>query len=84
MHLGGSSSTCKGTETFSLNRVDAALNRVLVLSPSTSGIDEIFNGEQVVISDHNAPVYNLNGVQVNAKNLKSGVYVKQGKKFIVR
>ncbi len=84
MHLGGSSSTCKGTETFSLNRVDAALNRVLVLSPSTSGIDEIFSADQKVISDHNAPVYNLNGVQVNAKNLKSGVYVKQGKKFIVR
>lgn len=84
MHLGGSSSTCKGTETFSLNRVDAALNRVLVLSPSTSGIDEIFSADQKVISDHNAPIYNLNGVQVNAKNLKSGVYVKQGKKFIVR
>ena len=85
MHLGGSSSTCKGTETFTLYRVDTALNRVLVLSPKNStGIEEIFNGEQVVISDHNAPIYNLNGVQVNAKNLKAGVYVKQGKKFIVR
>ena len=84
MHLGATNSTCKGTETFTLYRVDTALNRVLVLSPSTSGIDEIFNADQKVISDHNAPIYNLNGVQVNAKNLKSGVYVKQGKKFIVR
>lgn len=85
MHLGAVNSTCKGTETFTLYRVDTALNRVLVLSPKNStGIEEIFNGEQVVISDHNAPIYNLNGVQVNAKNLKAGVYVKQGKKFIVR
>ena len=84
MHLGATNSTCKGTETFTLYRVDTALNRVLVLSPSTSGIDEIFNADQKVISDHNAPIYNLNGVQVNAKNLKAGVYVKQGKKFIVR
>jgi hypothetical protein len=84
MHLGATNSTCKGTETFTLYRVDTALNRVLVLSPSTSGIDEIFNADQKVISDHNAPIYNLNGVQVNAKSLKAGVYVKQGKKFIVR
>lgn len=84
MHLGATNSTCKGTETFTLYRVDTALNRVLVLSPSTSGIDEIFSADQKVISDHNAPIYNLNGVQVNAKNLKAGVYVKQGKKFIVR
>lgn len=84
MHLGAVNSTCKGTETFTLYRVDTALNRVLVLTPSASGIEEIFNADQKVISDHNAPIYNLNGVQVNAKNLKAGVYVKQGKKFIVR
>jgi hypothetical protein len=84
MHIGTDNSTCKGTDPFSLHRVDAALNRVLVLSPSTSGIYEIFNADQKVISDHNAPIYNLNGVQVNAKSLKAGVYVKQGKKFIVR
>ena len=53
-----------------------------VLSPGTSGIKDIVAGQ--VISDHNAPIYNLNGVQVNAKSLKPGVYVKQGKKFIVR
>ena len=38
----------------------------------------------VVVSDHNAPIYNINGVQVNPNNLQKGIYVKQGKKFIVR
>ena len=84
MNRSNVSEVYKGTETFQLYRVDTALGRVLVLTPGTVGIDEIFTSDQKTISDHNAPVYNLNGVQVNAKNLKSGVYVKQGKKFIVR
>lgn len=71
-----------GLETFKLYRVQDAITRVQVLSPGTTGIKEIIPGQ--VISDHNAPIYNLNGVQVNAKSLKAGVYVKQGKKFIVR
>lgn len=74
-----------GTTPFTVYRVDTSVARIYVLrEKGTDGIDEIFNGEQVVISDHNAPIYNLNGVQVSAKNLKSGIYVKQGKKFIVR
>ena len=71
-----------GLETFQLYRVQDAITRVQVLSPGTSGIKDIVAGQ--VVSDHNAPIYNLNGVQVNAKSLKPGVYVKQGKKFIVR
>ena len=71
-----------GLETFKLYRVQDAITRVQVLSPGTSGIKDIVAGQ--VVSDHNAPIYNLNGVQVNAKSLKPGVYVKQGKKFIVR
>ena len=71
-----------GLETFKLYRVQDAITRVQVLSPGTTGIKEIIPGQ--VISDHNAPIYNLNGVQVNAKSLKAGVYVKEGKKFIVR
>ena len=84
MNRSNVSEVYKGTETFQLFRVDTALSRVLVLTPGASGIDEIFTSDQKTISDHNAPVYNLNGVQVNAKNLKAGVYVKQGKKFIVK
>ena len=83
MHLGAVNSTCKGTETFTLYRVDAALNRVLVLSPKNgTGIDNLNYNK--VVSDHNAPVYNLNGVQVNPNALTKGIYVKQGKKFVVK
>lgn len=83
MHLGAVNSTCKGTETFTLYRVDTALNRVLVLSPKNgTGIDNLNYNK--VVSDHNAPVYNLNGVQVNPNALTKGIYVKQGKKFVVK
>ena len=83
MHLGAANSTCKGTETFDLNRVDTALNRVLVLSPkNASGIDELNYNK--IVSDHNAPVYNLNGVQMNPNALQKGIYVKQGKKFVIK
>ena len=83
MHLGAINSTCKGTETFTLYRVDTALNRVLVLSPKNgTGIDNLNYNK--VVSDHNAPVYNLNGVQVNPNALTKGIYVKQGKKFVVK
>ena len=82
MHLGDNSSTCKGTETFSLNRVDAALNRVVVLTPKNGTGIETINYNKIV-SDHNAPIYNLNGVRVDGA-LKKGIYIKQGKKFIVQ
>ncbi|MCR5711857.1 MAG: hypothetical protein K6G46_05315 [Prevotella sp.] len=81
-HLGAVMSTFKGTETFQLFRVDTALSRILVLSPGATGIETINYNK--VVSDQNAPVYNLNGVRVNPNTLKKGVYVKQGKKFIVR
>ncbi|MCR4854501.1 MAG: hypothetical protein K5893_13025 [Prevotella sp.] len=82
MNLGGVFSVCKGTETFTLYRVDTALNRVLVLTPGNAdGIQETTTD---IVSDHNAPIYNLSGVQVNANSLRPGIYIKQGKKFIVR
>jgi hypothetical protein len=34
------------------------------------------------VSDHNAPIFNLTGARVSTLN--KGVYVKQGKKFIVK
>ena len=73
----------KGNETFTLYRIDTALARVRTFVAKTdgTGIEEVRN--DVEVSDHNAPIYNLNGVQVNPKALKKGVYVKQGKKFII-
>ena len=81
-HLGGVNATCKGTETFTLFRIDTALNRVIVLTAKNgTGIEEINYNK--VVSDHNAPIYNLNGVRVDGA-LKKGIYIKQGKKFIVK
>ena len=76
-------SVIKGTETFLLYRIDTALARVRTfVLQGESGIQVLPYNQ--IVSDHNAPIFNLNGVQVNAKSLKKGVYVKQGKKFIVR
>ena len=73
----------RGTETFSLYRIDTAIARIDVFKAKTStGIEELPYNK--VVSDHNAPIFNLNGVQVNANSLKKGIYVKQGKKFVVR
>jgi len=83
MHLGNVNSTMKGTETFNMYRIDTAVNRILVLNAKNgTGIEELPYNK--IVSDHNAPIYNLNGVQVNPNTLKKGIYVKQGKKFIVR
>lgn len=82
MHLGGLVEVYTGLQTFQLYRVDTALNRLCVLKAKNDGIEELNTG--AIVSDHNAPVYNLNGIQVNPSNLQRGIYIKQGKKFIVR
>lgn len=46
---------------------------------TTSGITEVT--ADVVSSD---AVYNLQGVRMNAENLPSGIYIKDGKKFVVK
>lgn len=37
-----------------------------------------------VAEEENAPVYTISGVRVNGKNLPAGLYIKNGKKFIVK
>ena len=82
MHLGNVNSTLKGTETFNMYRIDTAINRILVLTAKNgTGIEELPYNK--VVSDHNAPIYNLNGVRVDGA-LKKGIYIKQGKKFVVQ
>lgn len=72
----------KGTETFSLYRIDTAIARIDVFkAQANEGVYEITDA---IVSDHNAPIYNLNGMQVNANQLQRGIYIKQGKKFIVK
>ena len=79
----GQALVLKGTDIFGLYRIDTALSRVLVLTPKNSTGIETINYNKVV-SDQNAPIYNLNGVQVNPNALQKGIYIKQGKKFVVR
>lgn len=50
-------------------------------------IDEVVNGIQNITIDNmpeDAKVYNLNGQHMNAKALKSGVYVVNGKKVVLK
>ena len=73
----------RGTETLSLYRIDTAIARIDVFkAQGQSGIETLPYNQ--IVSDHNAPIYNLNGVQMNPNTLKKGVYVKQGKKFVVK
>jgi hypothetical protein len=73
----------RGTESFSLYRIDTAIAKVEIFKATgTTGIQTLPYNQ--VISDHNAPIYNLNGVQVDSKNLTKGIYIKQGKKFVVK
>lgn len=74
----------RGTETFSLYRIDTAIARIDIFKAvgGETGIETLPYNQ--VVSDHNAPVYNLNGVQVNPNALTKGIYIKQGKKFIVK
>ena len=72
----------KGTETFSLYRIDTAIARIDVFkAQANEGVYEITDA---IVSDHNAPIYNLNGMQVNPTNMVKGIYIKQGKKFVVK
>ena len=81
MNLGAGVEVLTGTQTFTFNRVDEALACVKIFKAAGgSGIQEV---GKAIVSDHNAPIYNLSGARVSG-NLKKGVYVKQGKKFIVR
>ena len=34
--------------------------------------------------DVNAPVYNIMGQKMNANNLPAGVYIQNGKKFVIK
>jgi len=82
-NLGGYAEVYTGLQTFQLYRIDTAISRVTVLTPKNgTGIDNMNYNK--VVSDANAPVYNLNGVKMNPNALTKGIYVKQGKKFVVK
>lgn len=82
VHRDGPFSVYRGTETFTLYRIDTAITRIEIFKATGDGIEEVNTG--AIVSDHNAPIYNLNGVQMNPNALQKGIYIKQGKKFVVR
>ena len=41
-------------------------------------------GIATVTTDENAPIYNLQGIRMNGKNLSKGIYIQGGKKFMVK
>lgn len=60
--------------------VGAQSSYMLKIDGTATSINSI-NGADVVV---NAPVYNLQGQRVDGNNLTPGIYVKAGKKFIVK
>lgn len=61
------------------NSVKASALRVVIDGTATS----IKNIDSEVV-ESNAPVYNLQGQRVDGNNLTPGIYVKAGKKFVVK
>ncbi len=51
---------------------------VLDEESETTGVEEL------QMANDESPVYDLNGRKVNENNLKPGIYVKNGKKFVVK
>ncbi len=72
----------KGNGEFELYRIDTAISRILIMS-----VDEenpISNITADVEDDPNAPIYNLQGIRVSKENLTRGMYIQNGKKFLVK
>ena len=61
------------------NSASASSLRVVIDGTATS----IKNIDSEVV-ESNAPVYNLQGQRVDGNNLTPGIYVKAGKKFVVK
>ena len=71
---------------------NAANNAWLALDEAQAGnnasflIDNPTSAAQVVITDNKtgSKVYNLFGIEMDSENLAPGIYVKNGKKIMVR
>lgn len=75
-------SNMKGFRAFFIipEGVGAQSSYMLKIDGTVTSINSI-NGADVVV---NAPVYNLQGQRVDGNNLTPGIYVKAGKKFVVK
>ena len=77
-----SGSNMKGFRAFFIipEGTGAQSSYMLKIDGTATSINSI-NGADVVV---NAPVYNLQGQRVDGNNLTPGIYVKAGKKFVVK
>lgn len=77
-----SDSKMKGFRAFFIipEGTGAQSSYMLKIDGTVTSINSI-NGADVVV---NAPVYNLQGQRVDGNNLTPGIYVKAGKKFVVK
>lgn len=77
-----SDSKMKGFRAFFIipKGAGAQSSYMLKIDGTATSINSI-NGADVVV---NAPVYNLQGQRVDGNNLTPGIYVKAGKKFVVK
>lgn len=75
-------SVVSGTTEISLYRVSDVIARLQVFSPvgETDGIANVNAADK---TNADAPIYNLSGMRVNKNNLQKGIYIQNGKKFVV-
>lgn len=75
-------SVMSGTTEISLYRVSDVIARLQVFSPvgETDGIANVNAADK---TNADAPIYNLSGMRVNKNNLQKGIYIQNGKKFVV-
>ena len=59
----------------------ANVNRMVLGDWETTGIDEV-KASPAQVDDE--AVYNLSGIKMDADNLPKGIYIRGGKKFIVK
>ena len=71
----------KGFRAYFAIPKDAAASALRVVIDGTAASIKNIDSEVV---ESNAPVYNLQGQRVNGNNLTPGIYVKAGKKFVVK
>ena len=59
-------------------------NAAKAITINVVGEEETTGVEELRMINYKSPVYDLNGRKVHENNLKPGIYVKNGKKFIVK
>lgn len=77
----GSGNKTKGFRAYFAIPGSAAASALRVVIDGTATSIKNIDSEVV---ESNAPVYNLQGLRVNGNNLTPGIYVKAGKKFVVK